>query len=109
MLPANSYTIRPAVESDAEALRGLAILDSQLPLSGRILVAQDNDVTVAALSLDENREIADPFEPTDVALLLLRARAGAVRAYERGPSLRERLLDRLRRRGRYAGGAAVTA
>jgi hypothetical protein len=108
MLPANTYTIRPASPDDAEMLRRLAVMDAQRPLGGRILVAEDNGVAVAAMSLDERRSIADPFEPTATAFALLRARADALLGHERAPSLRERLLDRLRGRGRY-GGAAVPA
>ncbi len=108
MLPDNSYTIRPATDADAETLRRLALLDARHPLGGRILVAEDDGVTVAALSLDERRSITDPFEPTATALALLRARADALLGRERAPSLRERLLDRLRGRGRYDG-AAVAA
>src|SRR5215210_5088145 len=108
MLPDNAYTVRPATEADAETLRPLAVLDARLPLGGRILVAEDDGVTVAALSLDEHRSIADPFEPTATALALLDARADALLGHERTPSLRERLLDRLRGRGRH-GGTAVPA
>jgi hypothetical protein len=96
MLPANAYTIRPATEADGETLRRLAILDMQPPLAGAILVAEEDGVLVAALSLDERRAIADPFEPSATALALLRARAGALRAQGFMPSLRERLLAPLR-------------
>jgi len=101
MLPANAFTIRPATEADAETLRRLAILDTRRPLAGRILVAEDDGRVIAALSLDERRAIADPFEPSATALALLRARAGALRASGRVPSLRERLMAPLRavRRG----------
>jgi hypothetical protein len=108
MLPANSYTIRPATDADAETLRRIALLDARRPLGGRILLAEDDGVTVAALSIDERRSIADPFEPTATALALLRARADALLGHERAPSLRERLLDRLGGRGRYDS-AAVPA
>jgi hypothetical protein len=39
--------------------------------------------------------IADPFEPTDHLVSTLRMRAGAIRAYEVTPSLRQRLLAAL--------------
>ena len=101
MLPANAFTVRPATEADAETLRRLAILDTHRPLAGRILVAEEDGVVIAALSLDEQRSIANPFEPTATAVALLRARAGALRAHGRTPSLGERLLAPLRalRRG----------
>jgi hypothetical protein len=101
MLPANAITIRTATDADDEALRRLAILDTRRPLAGRILVAEEDGAVTAALSLDERRTIADPFEPSAAAVELLRARARALRAPEFRPSLRERLLAPLRalRRG----------
>jgi hypothetical protein len=102
MLPANAITIRTATETDDEALRQLAILDTRRPLGGHILVAEEDGAVTAALSLDERRAIADPFEPSAAALELLRARARALRAQGFRPSLRERVLAPLRalRRGR---------
>ncbi|HEX5622224.1 MAG TPA: hypothetical protein VFX51_27610 [Solirubrobacteraceae bacterium] len=91
MFPANAFTIRLAGDDDAEMLRRLAEVDSQNPLSGRILVAVDGDAAVAALSLDENRAVANPFRRTAPALALLRMRASALRGYEQTPSLRERI------------------
>jgi hypothetical protein len=91
MFPANVFTIRLADNDDSETLRLLAEVDSQNPLSGRVLVAVDGDATVAALSIDENRAIADPFRRTAPALALLRMRASALTGYERTPSLRERI------------------
>jgi hypothetical protein len=91
MFPANVFTIRLADNDDSERLRLLAEVDSQNPLSGRVLVAVDGDATVAALSIDENRAIADPFRRTAPALALLRMRASALTGYERTPSLRERI------------------
>ena len=101
MLPANAITIRPATEADGEALRHLAILDTRPPLEGRILVAEEDGAVTAALSLDERRSIADPFEPSAAALELLRARARALRAEGFRPSPGERLVAPLRalRRG----------
>ncbi len=96
MLPANAITIRTATEADGEALRHLAILDSRRPLAGSILVAEEGGAVTAALSLDERRAVADPFEPSGAALELLRARARALRAEGFRPSLSERLLAPLR-------------
>jgi hypothetical protein len=91
MFAANAFTIRLAGDDDAETLRRLAEVDSQDPLNGRILVAVDGDRAVAALSIDENRAIADPFRRTAPALALLRMRASALTGYEATPSLRERI------------------
>jgi hypothetical protein len=91
MFPANAFTIRLASEEDAETLRRLAEIDSQPELAGRILIAEDDDVAVAALSIAEGRTVADPFRRTGMALAMLRMRAGALTSYERTPSLRERI------------------
>ena len=50
----------------------------------------------AALSLDDDRVIADPFRRTDHLVACLRSRAGAIRAYEATPSLSERMRAALR-------------
>ena len=96
MFPANAYTIRYATEDDAQPLRRLAELDSRPALTGRVLLAEDDAVLVAAFSIDDGRAIADPFHHTRLPLVLLRIRAGAATAYEQTPSLRERMLARTR-------------
>jgi hypothetical protein len=96
MLPTNAITIRTATDTDDEALRQLAILDTRRPLGGRILVAEEDGAVTAALSLDEGRAIANPFEPSAAALELLRARARALHAQAFRPSPRERLLAPIR-------------
>lgn len=91
MFPANSHIIRPATADDAIALRRLAAVSGVGPLAGRILVAEQRGVVVAALSLDENRTIAD----ADLAYVatLLRLRADGIEAYEREPRLSERIRE----------------
>jgi hypothetical protein len=93
MYAANSYSIRLATDADAEALRRLAELDSRPPLEGAILVGELHGETVAALSLADDRTIADPFRPTAHVLATMRVRAQGLRALHRTPSLRERLLQ----------------
>jgi hypothetical protein len=102
MIAANS--IRFATEDDAHALRGLAELDSQRPLTGDVLIAQINGIPAAALSLRDGRAIADPFQRTDHLLANLRMRARATRAYDITPSVRERVLAALPARR----GSAIT-
>ena len=93
MFPANSHIIRPATADDAIALRRLAAASHVHPLAGRILVAEHDRVVIAALSLDEDRTIADPhFAPSYVATLL-RLRAEGIEAYEREPRLSERIRE----------------
>jgi hypothetical protein len=98
MFPSNAFTIRYAGEHDADAVavRRIAELDSSRPLRGRILVALENGVAVAAYSFEENRAVADPFHHTAVALILLRMRADALTAYDRTPSVRERISAAVR-------------
>ena len=67
------YVIRHATPSDAEALSGLAELDSARPLTGLILVGELNGKVSAALGLDDGRVIADPFARTSHLVRLLRA------------------------------------
>jgi hypothetical protein len=83
--------IRFASRHDSNSLRDLAELDSQKPLDGRVLVAQHDGTPAAALSLDDGSVIADPFQRTDHLVANLRMRAGAIRAYEITPSVRERV------------------
>ena len=103
MLAANTYKIRFVTEQDADALRRLADLDSQAPLAGRVLIGQIAGSPAAALSLDDDRVIADPFRRTDHLVACLRSRAGAMRAYEATPSLSERLRAALRPRAESHG------
>jgi hypothetical protein len=70
-------TIRRSTESDARVLRLLAELDSAPPIAGPVLMAEQNDRPVAAISLDGRREIADPFVRTREVVALLRAARAA--------------------------------
>ena len=66
-------TIRRSTDSDAPVLRLLAELDSAPPIAGPVLIAEQDSRPVAAISLDGQREIADPFVPTRELVALLRA------------------------------------
>jgi hypothetical protein len=96
MFPSNAYIIRFAADEDALTLRRLAGLDSTPPLGGRVLIAEDDGVAVAALSIDDGRIAADPFHRTRTPLALLRMRASALETYDRMPSVRERILAGVR-------------
>jgi len=98
MLPANHYLIRAAQPQDEPVLRRLAYLDSQAPLAGRILVGELAGVVLAAISIDERRIVGDPFADAGLLRVHLWVQAGAVEAYERTPSLPERMLAALRGR-----------
>ena len=69
-----TVVIRAARGSDGDALENLARLDSQRPLSGSVLVAEQDGALVAALGGE--RVIADPFRPTADVIELLRVRSG---------------------------------
>lgn len=97
MFRANAYVIRLATAQDAAALRRLAALDSARPLTGRVLIGELAGEPAAALSLKTNAAIADPFERTEELRVYMRMRASALEAVEREPSLRERMLDAVRR------------
>jgi hypothetical protein len=67
----NPITIRTSTASDVTELRRLAELDSARPLTGPALIAEHGGHPVAAVSLDGERAIADPFLPTaDVVEML---------------------------------------
>jgi hypothetical protein len=106
MLPANAYRIRYATADDADALSRLAEQGSQRPLGGRVLIGQIDGTPAAALSLSDGRVLADPSHHSDRVVAALRIRAGAIRAYEATPSLRERLLAAL---PAYRGSIVVPA
>jgi hypothetical protein len=72
-------TIRHARPEDEATLHALAIIDSQLPLSGDALVAQLDGAIVAAISLTDERSIADPFRHSADTVEILRLRAGQER------------------------------
>jgi len=103
MFAANTYKLRLATEDDADALRRLAELDSRAPLAGRVLIGELAGSPAAALSLDDDRVIADPFRRTDHLVACMRIRAGAIRAHEATPSLTARMRAALPTRAASRG------
>ena len=67
--------LRPARAADEAVTRRLAALDDAPGLEGPVLLAVVDGDVVAALALDDNRVVANPFVPTAHAVSLLRARA----------------------------------
>jgi hypothetical protein len=108
MFPANAYVIRTATEEDAHALSQLAQLDSQRPLGGNVLIGEIDGDTAAAISLNENRVISDPFQHTVQLAQMLRMRAASLTAAAETPSLRQRMQNGVRISGKWrsAGQAA---
>ena len=80
-------TIRYAFPDDARALARLAVLDSQEPSDGFVLIAEVAGEVRAALGRD-GRAIADPFHPTADLVQLLRERARQLSAAEGTRNLR---------------------
>ncbi|HEX6459423.1 MAG TPA: hypothetical protein VF032_10950 [Thermoleophilaceae bacterium] len=101
MFPANAHTIRPAIAGDSYGLRRLAELDSQRPLGGHILIGEIDARPAAAISLNDGRVVADPFQHTAQLTQLLRMRAAALQAVAKTPALRERILAGVRPSGRW--------
>jgi hypothetical protein len=90
-------TLRAARPDDASALARLARLDSRRPLTGPVLVAEEDGVLRAALALSSGAVAADPFAPTAHLVPLLRreaARRQAPPAATRGRRLLPRLAAR---------------
>jgi hypothetical protein len=92
MFPPNAYRIRFATADDADTLSRLADKGARQPLAGRILIGQIDGTPAAAMSLHDGRVITDPSHRTDRVVAALRMRAGAIRAFEATPSLRDRLV-----------------
>jgi len=64
--------IRQATQADAFSLRRLAALDDRPALHGDVLVAEQAGEIRAALSIEDDRVVANPFAPTAWLLELLR-------------------------------------
>ena len=69
---APEITIRQATSDDVFALRRLAALDDAPALHGEVLLAEQGGDIRAALSLENDRAIANPFAPTAELVEMLR-------------------------------------
>jgi hypothetical protein len=87
-----AVAIRRARNADLPLLHDLAELDSARPLVGATLVADVNGRPWAAIGLEDERVVADPFLPTAAAVELLRLRARQLAAA--GGSTSSRVLPR---------------
>jgi hypothetical protein len=68
--------LRPARADDDRVVGELAALDDARPLEGPVLLAVVGGQAVAAIALDDERVVANPFVPTAHAVSLLRLRVG---------------------------------
>jgi hypothetical protein len=93
MTSADNIIIRRAQDSDSEALRRLAALDSARVPAGDVLVAEVDGELRAALGVPGREVVADPFHPSAGLVELLAARAASVHAstLTRGDRVRARL------------------
>jgi hypothetical protein len=106
MFSPTTYVIRPAAPLDIATLERLAALDSAKPIATPALIGYLGDRPAAALSLVDDRVVADPFQPTANLAAHLRVRAAGLRAAERTPSVSRRLRAGLRIRRPAAASAS---
>lgn len=95
------FVVRMLDDADWPAVERLAELDSTDLPAGRLLGAGSGGKLIAALALDDDTVIADPFRETEGAVELLRLRAAQLRDTDGRRRFR---LPRLpRARGAIAG------
>ena len=95
--------LRNAGDADAADLLRLARLDSQArPPAGKLIVAEDRGVIVAAMSVESGDAIADPFRATAAVVAMLRLRTEQIRREATPRSQRTTLLSLRRLRARDA-------
>ena len=98
MLTANTFLIRDAHLADVPELVRLGWATEEDWPAGRILVGEISGVVAAALAIDENRTVYAAVPGAPYLLAHLRARAGAIEAYEDPPARAERVRERLQPR-----------
>jgi hypothetical protein len=81
-----TVVIRAARGSDGVALENLARMDSQRPLDGEVILAEQDGIVVAAIA--DDRTIADPFRPTADLVALLRLHSGRPSQVRHGSRVR---------------------
>ena len=81
-----SITIRKSTVQDTEAIRQLAELDGGRPPSGTALLGLVDGQLVAAVGIEDDRTVADPFRYTANLVQMLSLRAARQRP-QRGHGL----------------------
>lgn len=89
---ASAIELRLLGAHQSHLVHRLAVLDDAPDLEGSVLVAIIDGRDVAALSLDDQRVVADPFVPTSDAVALLRHRAAQLSNGHRRPPVFRRAL-----------------
>jgi hypothetical protein len=103
--PRDGERYAPAIElrllcaHEARLVRRLAALDDAPALRGQILIALIGGQAVAALSLLDQRVVANPFLPTAESVALLRLRAGQLANGGTRSRFRRLIGDGRRRKG----------
>ena len=86
MRVSSAYDIYEATASDAVKLWYLSQLTGQPRLRDRVLIGDIRGVPAAAISIADDRIVADHRRDTARLTQLLRSRAQALRALERAPA-----------------------
>lgn len=94
--PADPVELRLLREHETSLARRLAALDDADELVGQIMLARVGGEAVAAVSLSDQRVVADPFFPTSEAVALLRLRAAQLSPKGQRASSARTALTRLR-------------
>ena len=98
MFSATTFKIRDARVEDVPELVRLGWATEEDWPSGQILVGEIHGVVAAALAIQENRAISADVAAAPRLLAHMRARAAGIEAYERTPSVAQRIRERMRRR-----------
>ena len=69
-----SLTLRPAKDADRPAIDRLVEMEETRPLADDVLIAELDGYVIAALSIADDRAVADIFRPTTGIVHLLRER-----------------------------------
>jgi len=76
----DTLTIRHGSAHDARALEDLAALDSSRPLRSPVLVGEVDGELWAAVSIEDQRVVSDPFRPSGSLKPVLVERARQLRS-----------------------------
>lgn len=99
-----NYDIHRATADDSEALKRLAQLDSSTPIAGEALIGSMRDEPAAAISLEDGRVTADPFQRTAQVVQALRLRKRSIEAAAQTPDVTQRMRAAV---GTVARGSAL--
>ena len=82
---------RATTGDDSRALRRLAQLDSSTPIAGEALIGSMHGKPSAAISLEDGRVTADPFQRTAQVVQALQLRKRSIEAAARTPDVTRRM------------------